>query len=161
MTLSREGRLNNIDLALRRIMELLGDGSTNLIFFKVPSDDFSDIYATTWADLENKYWIRENGSTPRYTIYRLTGWGWIEGLKRTAQLESAFEKLVSLRKAAKARVKGREDDASAFLDELSAEASLPKDFVDNVVDSDLLSERFPDELFVLTQEEFYTYLDSY
>jgi hypothetical protein len=145
MTLSREERLENIDLAMRRLMELLEDHFIEDINFRRPSEDFDGIYETTWAELDSRYWIRPISSTLESNFYfRLTGYGWIEGLKRTNRIEAILDILPGLCAAAKEHVKGRTSDQAVNRHQLAEAAKLDSRLVGNIVESRLLQEQFPD-----------------
>ncbi len=144
MTLSREDRLENIDRAIQKLMTELGDCSIIMTLFTRGNHNYTDIFATTWDDIEHHGWIETEGSTMGATVaFRITGDGWVEGLERTGQLAAAVAKLSQLCMVAKVHVKGREEHAACHIEQLAEDSDLPRSFIENVVESGLLERQFP------------------
>ena len=86
MSLSRSERFENIELALKLIMEKLGDSAIDELFVEIDKPPDEKIYPTTWQHLEDQYFIaRRDTLGGRYR--RLTASGWLEGLRITGLLE--------------------------------------------------------------------------
>ena len=146
MTISPQKRAHNIDIALRMMMEGLGDKSFSHCLFEVKDPRYSTIIRTTWAELEQSYFIQEDESTIGNIHYRLTGQGWIEGLRRTGQLrsEALRHKLIGFMTELKDEVKGRKDDQFVFVNDFAAKTKIAADWIINVVESRLLQREFLD-----------------
>jgi hypothetical protein len=149
LTISTAERQNNCRSALLKMMSLLGDNWVRAVKFDVLDTKFGDIFRTTWKELEREGLIAESISTMGgHICYRLTGAGWIEGLRLTAKLDSQElrEQMIGLRAELKKQVKGRERDAAVLLHQFAEETRIAEGWIWNVVDSRLLSRFFPDDM---------------
>ena len=101
---------------------------------------FADVLPTTWREIARRAYVTE---LP-YRGFRLTGNGWIAGLKATGIFEqSAFrEQAGVLARTLKASVKGRHDDALVDRETLACAAGLSEAWVYNAIESRLLSHLF-------------------
>lgn len=149
MTISVQQRQENLDLALRKMMESVGEKWFGGVLFDVLDPEFKDIMPTTWASLERQWWVNETCSTMGGHIrYRLTGTGWIEGLRLTGALHSVDlrDRIIHLRARLKDQVKGRSGDADVFLPEFCTANGIPKEWLWNVVESKLLEHFFANDI---------------
>jgi hypothetical protein len=133
MSLSNRDREENIVLALRLLMEDLGE-PYEWQEHDATTEKFSVVHPTTWDDLVEKGLVKR-GTFDRYW---LTGDGWIEGLKVTGLFDDLNfrKKAGQLSEALKTRVKktGRREGAYADRTELASETGLPEFFIYNAVD---------------------------
>jgi len=117
MSLSREQRLDNMEYALRLFMETLGDHCFYDTLFVKEDKEYEGVHATTWADLEAKYWIElSQASTFQNTRYRLKAIGWITGIDLTEIRNSpAFKSQMSrLAATLKSYMKDRKEGRLEF-----------------------------------------------
>jgi hypothetical protein len=115
-----------------------------------PADpDFESLAPTTWRELVDEGLIEDRGEKPGPT-FRLTPDGWIAGLELSGALirQDIRERAITIRRALKARVKGRQEHYGAHVDvrELAFEVGLPVGWVWNAIRSNLLQAMFPDDL---------------
>lgn len=139
MTFSKQGRLDNLDLALRLMMDGLEepyewqehDGN---------SAKFAAVYRTTWQELDRRGLVKAR----TFDRYELTGPGWIAGLKATGRFQDPeFKKEAGRVSAAlKAKVDGRGGWGVADRTALANETGLSAFFIYDVIDSGLLREMF-------------------
>jgi hypothetical protein len=152
MTISARERLANVELAMLKLMDGLGEQWIGGILFDVLDPGLQDILPTTWAYLQRKWWVTESCSTMGghggHVRYHLTGQGWIEGLRLTGKLDSAElrDRIVQLRARLKDQVKGRAADADVFLPEFCQGTGILEGWLWNVVESKLLDHFFPSDI---------------
>jgi hypothetical protein len=149
VTISITERQNNHQFALLKMMARLGDQWVRAIKFDVLDPEFGNIFRTTWKELERKGRITESASAyGGLACYRLTGSGWIEGLRLTEKLDSheLREQMIGLRAKLKDQIKGRVNDAAVPLQQFAEETGIVECWIWNVVDSHLLSLFFPDDM---------------
>lgn len=143
MTLPEHERKANIDLALRRMVAQLGDRAIDNALFDPNGLLFRDVYPTTWDDLREQGWVTVAhvfGSTR----YRLTGAGWIEGLRRTGIIEKpAFRQMVArLSAILKGYVKRRKSEWVVDPKTVARDTRLPEDWIFNAIESHLVAQIF-------------------
>ena len=87
MTLSNQARTENMAVALKLLLEHLGDRA--IYMGEVLGDDpaFTSIYRTTWEELADQGLVIARPGL-NWCRYELTGDGWLEALKLTGQLDS-------------------------------------------------------------------------
>jgi hypothetical protein len=139
MTLSKRDRLNNIDLALRLMMDGLEE-PYEWQEHDARSAKFAAVHRTTWQELDRCGMLKAR----TFDRYELTGPGWIAGLKATGRIQDPeFKKKVGcLAAAIKAKVKGRAGPGFADRAELARETGLSEFFIYDAIDSGLLCEIF-------------------
>ena len=143
MTLSKTDRLEDADLALRLMMEELGERE----FFKrvVSSTDtppFDKIFSTTWQYLEDQFFIEPLSSAGRIRRYMLSGSGWLRGQELTGKLNPTKEKAGKVMAAIKNHLEPRKDTKFVSADSIAAAAGVPLSFVRNMVESDFIENVF-------------------
>ena len=140
MSLSNRDREDNIVVALRLLMQDLGEPYEWQVHDAGP-EKFSDVHHTTWDELVERGLVKRT-----FGRYSLTGDGWIEGLKVTGLFDDLNfrKKAGQLSEALKARVKknGRREWGYADRTELASETGLPEFFIYDAVDSHLLRAMF-------------------
>jgi hypothetical protein len=111
--------------------------------FRPDDDDFNGIFETSWAELHGEYLIEE-ANTKGPVEYRLTGAGWIVGLKLTPIWEDTEfrKKAGKLSETMKRHVKGRAGDDIVPFSYICQESSLPEGFVYNAIESHLLNKLY-------------------
>ena len=139
MTISKQDRFDNIDLALRLMMDGLEE-PYEWQEHDANSAKFTGVYRTTWQELDRRCLVK----TRTFDRYELTGAGWIAGLKVTGQFQDPeFQKKAGCVSAAlKAKVDGRGGWAFADRTGLAQEIGLSEFFIYDLVDSHLLREMF-------------------
>jgi hypothetical protein len=143
MSHSPEKRRENKEEALRSMVIEAQDQMILTTTFWPSDDRFKDIYDTTWLELEHDYLI-ESTSPKEPILYRLTGSGWIAGLRLTEIWTStAFrEKAGKLSEMLKRKIKGRHEDVIVELQDVIQGSTLPSGFVYNAIESHLLQELY-------------------
>jgi hypothetical protein len=130
MTLSKRDRLNNIDLALRLMMDGLEE-PYEWQEHDARSAKFAAVHRTTWQELDRCGMLKAR----TFDRYELTGPGRIQ--------DPEFKKKVGcLAAAIKAKVKGRAGPGFADRAELARETGLSEFFIYDAIDSGLLCEIF-------------------
>jgi hypothetical protein len=136
MSLSRNERSENIELALKLMMEELGEHGINEWSFEIDKSPYENIYPTTWQYLEDQYFIeRRNRMGSRRC--GLTGYGWLEGLRITGTLETPGikKKVGKVMAELKRSVEGRQDEALVDANGIATGAGVPYGFLYNIIDS--------------------------
>jgi hypothetical protein len=141
MTLSKDDRRNNEDLALRQMLqELPANRPYEWELLDGGKEPFLTVYPTTWKELVRRGLVKEW----TFNRYRLTGHGWISALKVSGKFDSQElrENAGKLSAALKKRVEGRRADGSVTRGELQNETGLSEGFIYNAIDSHLLYHLF-------------------
>jgi hypothetical protein len=141
MSVSEKDRLDNIELALRLMMQDLGE-PYGWQEHDAKTAKFGPVLRTTWEELAERGLV--NART--FDRYELTGPGWIAGLRVAGAFEDDEFRRKSglLQKALKARIKpeNRDQWGSADRTELANETGLSEFFVYDAIDSHLLEALF-------------------
>jgi hypothetical protein len=132
--------------ALKIMASEVGDEPMNGFAFSPSEPRFQQLLATTWNELEGRGLIEERGEKPGPT-FRLTPGGWLGGLRILGGLDDpqTLARAVTIRKALKARIKGRQayDGSAVDVRDLAQEINLPVGWLWNSMRANLLSELFP------------------
>ena len=139
MSLSREERLKNIDLALTLMLRELGDRAFTNALFRIGLRPFEDVHPTTWQELVRRGLITKS-DTILGSFCELTGDGWraaleLAWLKHGEILQQTLSKVAA---ALKDQVKGRHEDAVVSLDNIVTASGVPENLVFNIIESRLL-----------------------
>jgi hypothetical protein len=139
MSLSEKERCENLDLALRLMMDGLGE-PYEWQEHDATSPKFASVYRTTWEELVRRCQVKPHS----FDRYELSAAGWIAALKVTGQFGDAelHRKAGLLSQALKAKVDGRQEWGSADRTELAQETGLSEFFIYDAIDSHLLHELF-------------------
>lgn len=143
MTVSRDERLENARSVLVAMRKKLGEQAVWRELFAPDDELFRDVFTTTW-----KFLVERGRVKAHYTIasadYELTGFGWLEAIEATGEIDSPEfqERFGRLCAALKRRVKGRREEGSVGLEELANETNLPEGWVYNVIESRLWELRY-------------------
>jgi hypothetical protein len=87
MTISEKQRRENQCYAILKLMECIGDDFFDGKGFADNDPDFADVFSTTWEELRcNGMLAGVQGCFGEHARYKLTGPGWIEGLRLTGRL---------------------------------------------------------------------------
>jgi hypothetical protein len=138
MTLSKEQREKNNELALKLIFEDLGDDPISLRIFLSNDPRYERaVDRTTWEDLTRNEYLSLVFSTEGARGYRLTARGWLLCLELTGTSKSdGFkQRLGRIIAAMKRHVKGRAAPAILSPWELANESREPFGLLFNVIDS--------------------------
>jgi hypothetical protein len=113
MTISPEMRRQNMNLALRKMSERLGEDFFDNGGFADTDPYFSEVLPTAWEELKDEGLVIEvQACMGEHARYMLTGLGWIEAIRLTGKLEDPVfrqqvidfkTRLKALLKAANAR----------------------------------------------------------
>lgn len=144
MTISSKTQRDNYDLALRVIMEKLGDAYFSSLIDPC-SIEFQGVIRTTWEDLVRDGLLNKEDGTG-IQRYRLTPMGWIEGLERLGKLkEPTFRQdLKKLLASLKSWVEDRLPK-HPLPDQIAGKAGLSLEFIGNVLETKLLERQFPND----------------
>jgi hypothetical protein len=140
MTLSDATRREAIDVALKRMLEDLGERVFDELRYEVDSDRYRDIPYTTWLELQGRHVVDADHAIGS-AGYRLTAAGWIAALKASAAFDTPEqrERAVRLRAALKDAVKGRPlTGGLTDYREIAARSGLPLNWIVNALHSRLL-----------------------
>ena len=149
LTLSAEARAGEVRDTLLRLYRAVGERSVLDVEGVDPaSPQYASIRPTTWRELLRHGWVDEV-ATLGATEYRLNVYGWMEGLSVSGDINSpeVTTRLERLRAALKGAVKGRGDDGTIELEQLTRDIQAPDGWVLNVVQGDLLQRLHPDRVF--------------
>jgi hypothetical protein len=137
MSLSNKEREGNIVLAIRLMMQDLGE-PYEWQEHDAATEKFADVHRTTWDELVERGLVKAS----TFDRYSLTGDGWIAGLKVIGQFDDPNfrEKAGKLCRALKARVKDGREWGCADRTELASETGLSEFFIYDAIDSHLLRE---------------------
>ena len=149
MTVSVQHRQENLEFAVRKMMERVGEQWFGGVLFDILDPELKDILPTTWASLERRWLVSKAQSTlDGHVYYQLTGGGWVDGLRLTGILQSTDlrERIIYLRAKLKDQVKGRSGDADVSIPEFCSANGISRDWLWNVVESKLLENFFPNDI---------------
>jgi hypothetical protein len=137
MTLSRNSRLENMDLALVTMNNLLGERPMLAKYFSPEQAEFVAVYETTWKELEDRRLVHGSHTLSSGSSYRLTGLGWLRAISSTGEIETAEFKarLGCLSAALKALVKGRRQRSLTNPKTMAEQTGLPEWWIFNIVES--------------------------
>src|ERR1700690_214276 len=108
MTVSKQERGDDIDLALRLFVEAVGDLAFDAITIASTAQPFKAIMQTTWSEMQRRGWVHKVDII-NSTGYWIIGPGWREAVFATGLADDANFKasLGRLAAALKDSVKGR------------------------------------------------------
>jgi hypothetical protein len=137
MTLSKIKLSENADLALRLMMEELGDEAIDHLF-QTDTPRFANIYSTTWQLLEDQRLVKRTHYI--WKEYKLTGPGWLKGLEiRGARDEPEMQQRVGKVMAElKKRVDARQEEANEYLGSIATGAGMPENLLFNIIESNYI-----------------------
>ena len=140
MSLSRQGRLDNLEFALKLFVRDIADNYYREVYFSPEGTEYEKILLTTWQETQDEGYL----SKVAYNRFQLTGYGWLKGFELLGLMDSEEyrERLGRLSKAMKDRVKGRQEHVLVTSITLANETGLPLGFIRNVVDTGLMSRMF-------------------
>jgi hypothetical protein len=143
VTYSEQDQKKNISLAFHLMMERLDDRSIVATLFCLDREPFSNIYNTTWKELEIQHWI-EKLEIDGQPCYRFTGSGWLEALYQIGLFrdEALKNRMGGYEAILKSHVKGRRQDKVMLFDELVRETGLHEGWVFNAIESGLLQRSY-------------------
>ena len=136
MSLSKQERLENLDLAITLMMSELGEQDVCSVYFDIDGNSSKNIFPTTWQQLENDGYI-ERHDTLTSNGCRLTGSGWLEGLKLTGKLgdPELTVQIGRIMAALKTSIDGRNAPAFVSPESIAEQADVSYGLVFNVIDS--------------------------
>ena len=136
MTLSRTERSENFSVALKTMLDALGDAAVDEVLFDPAAH--SGIFTTTWDELLSSKLVELLSSGE----YILTGRGWTAAVISTGQInEPGFQQRIGILFAdLKKLVKGRARPATLSFRSLVTQTALPEGFVFNVIEGRYIEE---------------------
>jgi len=143
MTISLQRRQQDANSLLRMMYNAVElDQHYDAIFFKTDDRRFAAIAPTTWRELLSAGFIK--AVDVRRSTYRLTGRGWIEGMKVADQTRLVRTRSSKLVAAVKKRVDRRSHlDEIVSVEDLAKETKTSVGWCFNAINSGLLSHLFP------------------
>lgn len=126
---------------IRILIARLGDDSVAEQWV-TPSGDpnLQSALTTTWDELLRFGWVTKMAGEPP-PFYRLTGAGWLEGIRLIGKFDAVRVSAETFLKAVKAKVDRGNDERACVHD--FAQQGLPSTFVFNAVDANLLANLYP------------------
>jgi transcriptional regulator with XRE-family HTH domain len=138
MTLSANDRHKNMDVALRLMLDYVGDEGSEHVFIESNTAAFAAVLPTTWQELLRRELVR-----PSSRYYLLTGEGWLKAMGLAGRLDDEFDgKISKLCAFLKQKVKGRLEKGLVELSEIARSTGLSKGWVFNAIDSRVLARRY-------------------
>jgi hypothetical protein len=149
MPIDPKRRASDLTKALTLMIERQGDEPLNGITFSPGQSGFELLIPTTWRELLDAGLIEDRGEKPGPT-FRLTPYGWLTGMQVSGAIQQQVvrDRAITIRRALKARVKGRHAHHDEYVDvqEFADELGLPRGWVWNAMRANLLQSLFPDDL---------------
>lgn len=143
MTLSKNDRTGNAELALKLMMGELGEDALDHEF-DITVPPYSDrIYPTSWKALEDSALISVLDVINR-PFRELTGRGWLQALRVTGQIDNSELKARAGRvmKALKDSLASRNENAYVSVASIAFESKASEGFVFNFVESQFIENIF-------------------
>jgi hypothetical protein len=139
MTLSKDARQENRELALTILLGELGSRACESAFFTINEPPFSQILSTTWKLLTDAGLVR----SIHPFIYSLTGRGWLEGIRITDQITDSLRADVGrIMSSLKRHVDGRHEPAYVSFFSTEQDARVAPDLLFNVIESRFIENVF-------------------
>jgi len=138
MSLSRDERLENATLALRRMTEELGDRAFYEMLLEPTDPTLEGIHTTTFELLEDRGLVKPF-RTNRLTRYELTARGWLKGIELLGRLEETKRRTEPVMAAMKDCVKGRREFVFKDSGEIVSRAGVSAGFMTNILECDFIT----------------------
>ncbi len=149
MPIDPKRRASDLATALTLMAQRQGDEPLNGVSFSPQQSGFESLASTTWRELLDAGLIEDRREKPGPT-FRLTPHGWLTALEISGALQeqAVRERAIAIRRALKARVKGRNAHYDTHVDvrDFAGEIGLPIGWVWNAMRANLLHAVFPDDL---------------
>ena len=145
MTLSDRDRLAAVELALRAMLDDLGERPFPVVMFEIGRESDQTMPQTTWEELRGLGYV-EAADAIGNPAFRLTGRGWIAALKASDSWASDAlqDRMVRLRAALKDVVKGRPlQGAATSVPHLHRATGLSEAWITNALASRLIQVHWP------------------
>ena len=138
MHLSNEKRLQNVNHALRLLMDDVGEQWIRMAMIDPKSDAYKKLHQITWEDLKSEHLIQD--AKAGHII--LTGEGWEAGIRVTGKdSPDTLVRVERIYKAIRTVVAGRSNPEGASpvrISEVAGKAGLQSVFVANVIEARLI-----------------------
>lgn len=138
MSYSKEQRMANAELALRRMTEKLGDRAFYEMMLETSDQALVDIFPTTFELLEEKG-LAQAFRAIGWARWGLTADGWLAGIQLLGQLEEAKQRVGPIMAAIKDCVKGRQSFVFMYSGAIAQKAGVSAGFMANVLESDFIT----------------------
>lgn len=138
MTLSDNARRDNMDLALRILLERVGDDKeVSEVWVFTDDAAVQAIAATTWGDLESQGWVIRAERLGGHVKFRLSERGWLRALEVTSQNKSPLfvARLAQANAALKGYVDGRAEPHYEYAQIIAKKAGVPEGWFFNLLGS--------------------------
>jgi hypothetical protein len=149
MSISDAERRQNKQLALCRMLTMVGDRYLVEVAVDPADKEFETVLSTTWRELLDDGLVDDEFSSFGSPAFRLTAAGWLRAMlvSGTADTAECRERCTRLARALKSIVKGRGShyDELTTEHEVAAAADLPVGWVFNAIKSRLLGVVFPQD----------------
>ena len=139
MSLSKENRTENIELALILIFKALGSQSIRMFPINRSDPRYSDVFPTTWLELIQRGHVSDSKMRP---FYVLTATGWTACLELNGILEhSKFKEVLGVLCAnLKNALDGRHQQAIASVADIARISGLDEGVISNIIDARLIEQ---------------------
>ena len=138
MSLSKAGRQENVNRALRLLMDGVGERWIKKALIHAQSDPYKSVHETTWADLRNQDLIQDAGAGSVH----LTGQGWEDGLRSTGRDNpDTLVRVERIYQGLRTIVAGRSkpaESAPVRLGDVASATGLQSGFIANVIEARLI-----------------------
>jgi hypothetical protein len=140
MTLSKQDRDEDLNSAVRMMMEELGPSWYALLFPDGDKPPYDKVLPTSWRELTRRGYIKDLG----LKRYELTATGWLYGVELLDLCnQPEFRAQMSrLSATLKGYVKGRAEDALKDIYSVATDSDVSEGFVRNAIKSKLLDRAF-------------------
>jgi hypothetical protein len=141
MTISDSDRMNNQVLALRLMLDNLGDHAASDVIWNADEERFLCVLATTWKELERRGHVRNALRGMR--LFQLTGAGLAAAIEQAGRpTDPGFqERFGIVMSHLKLLVKDRTEDRVVHCFDVAHATGLPAGWISNMVDA-AVAERF-------------------
>ena len=138
MSLSQSARLQNMNRAIKLLMDDVGDQWIRKALINPESDALKSIHRTTWEDLRSQHLIQ--GVAAGHVL--LTGKGWEAGMKLVhGDLSDTRARVERIYHALESAAAGRSAPGAASpvrISQVSSQAGVQSVFVANVIEARLI-----------------------
>jgi hypothetical protein len=140
MTLSTNDRHENVNVALRLMLDRVGDEGCEHVFIEPETPTFAAVLPTTWIELLRWGLVRRSVRN-----YLLTGEGWLRAMELAGKLDAEFDRKIGELCAflkRKVKAEGKREKGFTELSEIARGTGLSKGWVFNAIDSRVLARRY-------------------
>ena len=135
MSHSEETRIKNAELALKLMVEDLGEERIYGAWFPADESPLDQTFRSAWEYLQRQGYVRRGPALKEE--YVLTPSGWLKGMELTGALrsEETLQKVQQLMAGLKEYVKDRNQEGFDLIETIAGKVGLAKGFVHNIMAS--------------------------